>query len=235
MCTVLACLLVSVTNWTDPSADEILVGLAGNSAIRHRAVYSGSRQYCLYNHRFDKSAAVKVRMTAQPSTGKNFTVVSRSGSSRMIDIIETLLDSETETSRPDRAAGHEIGPANYHASLKGSETIAGHDCWVLAVKPKHASKYLIDGTVWVDKRTRALVRLEGHTASRVSFWIGTPHIVEEFAPVNGVWLPVHTVSKSQSALLGESELDIRYTEYDVKSATPVAATMVSQRNRPVRQ
>jgi hypothetical protein len=227
MCPVLACLLLSVANWQDPSADEILVALARNSAMRHQAAYTGSRQYSIQNHRFDKSAAVHVRITAQPSTGKKFQVVSRSGAGKLVDVIETLLTTEADASRPNRAADHEISPLNYGATLKGSETIAGRDCWVLCLKPKRSSKYLIEGTVWVDKRTRGLVRLEGTTASRVSFWVGSPHIVEDFAPVGGIWLPVHTVSRSQSALLGESELEIRYSEYSITPPGPI----LTERNK----
>jgi hypothetical protein len=73
----------------------------------------------------------------------------------------------------------------------------------------------VNGTAWVDKISNALVRLDGTTAASVSMWVGTPHIVEEFAPIGGIWLPSHTMSKSTSLFLGESDLEIRYLGYEV--------------------
>src|SRR5215472_12525653 len=217
MSPLVACLFLPILSGADPSAYEILAAVARNSAMRHQAVYSGVRQYSIHNLRFDKSASVEVRITAQPAKGKQFTIVSRSGCGKLIDVVETLISTEADAGRPNETRGHEICPSNYHASLTGSETVAGRDCWVLALKPKVRNKYLIDGTAWVDKSSCALVRLDGTTASRVSMWVGTPHIIEEFAPVGGIWLPRHTVSESRSVLLGVSQLDIRYTDYDVRA------------------
>ena len=77
----------------------------------------------------------------------------------------------------------------------------------------------MNGTARVDKASNALVRLDGTTAASVSVWVGTPHIIGDFAPLTGIWLPVHTMSKSTSLLLGESDLEIRYLDYEVKSET----------------
>jgi hypothetical protein len=213
-----------------PSVDEILAAVARTSMLRHEAEYSGVRQYSIHNVRFEKSALVTVQIAAKPKQGKQFTIVSRSGCGRLIDVVEKLLSSEAEASRPNNARGHEIGPANYYAFLKGAETVASRECWVLSLKPKMQNKYLIEGTAWVDKSNYALVRLEGKTASSVSLWVGTPHIVEDFAPVDGIWLPMHTVSRSRSALLGESSLDIRYSAYDVKAVvkSPEAAPLATR-------
>jgi hypothetical protein len=192
MIPLMACLTLTIMGSADPSADEILARLANTSAIRHQAVYSGLRQYSIHNLRFGKSASVQVRTTADPVTGKQFTILSRSASAKLIEVVESLLLSESNSSRPHNARGHQIGPANYNAILNGSETIADRDCWVLSLKPKQQSKYLLDGRAWVDKSTYAVVRLEGTTAARVSMWVGSPHIVEEFAPVDGIWFPVRT-------------------------------------------
>jgi hypothetical protein len=222
MSPIVAFAILPVLGGAGPTADEILASVAKSSAMRHQAVYSGSRQYSIQNLRFGKSASVKVHVTAQPSKGKQFTIVQRSGSTQLIDVVESLISSEAEASKPANAGGHAIGPSNYQATLNGSETMNGHDCWVLSLKPKEKNKYVLNGMAWVDKRSYALVRLEGTTAARVSFWVGSPHIVEEFSPVDGIWFPTRTWSKSHSAFLGVSELDIQYTEYDVKSAPKTA-------------
>jgi hypothetical protein len=213
-----AMLLVPVLVPAGPSAADILAAVARTSATRHTVAYSGWRQYSIHNLRFGKSASAKVRITSDPGQGKQFTIANQTGHSRLIGVIETLLSSEADASRPENAGRHEIGPANYTAALRGSETVAGRDCWVLAITPKSKNKYLLKGTAWVDKKTYALVRLDGVTASSVSMWVGAPHIVQDFAPVDGVWLPVHMVSNSSTFLLGDSGLDVRYTNYQVKSS-----------------
>jgi hypothetical protein len=100
--------------------------------------------------------------------------------------------------------------------LRGSDTTAGRDCWVLEVKPRAKSKYLISGTAWVDKSTFDVVRLDGVTAASLSIWVGTPHIVEDRSEVDGIWLPSRLKSRSSTFLTGESELEIAYTGYQVQ-------------------
>jgi MucB/RseB N-terminal domain len=213
-----ACLFMPILNAAGLSGDEILGAVVKTSTVGHSAVYSGRREYSIQNRRFGKSATAEVRISSRPGVGKQFTIIRRSGSPKLISVIEALLASEADASKPDKSRTHEIGASNYNASLLGTETVADRDCWILALRPKSKSKYLLKGTAWVDKSTGALVRLDGTTAANVSNWVGAPHIIEEFAPIGGVWLPVHTVSKSTSLLLGESELDIQYMDYDITCA-----------------
>jgi hypothetical protein len=210
-----ACLFISILEGAEPSGDQILATVAEVAATRHAAVYTGWRQYSIQNLRFGKTASLKVRIASRPGAGKQFTIVERSGSPKLINVIESLLASEADASKPGKDRTHEIGPSNYNASVLGTETVAGRDCWIVALKPKSKSKYLLKGTAWVDRKAGALVRLDGITAANVSMWVGAPHVIEDFAPIAGVWLPVHTVSRSSSLLLGESDLDIRYTDYNV--------------------
>lgn len=207
-------LLLASAGGTVPPSQEILAKVCDTTARRHAVTYSGMRQYTLHNMRFSKEATVSAKVTSRPGEGKHFTVVQRSGTDRLIKIIEKLIASETESSRPSQRE-HVIGPSNYDAVVRRSETIAGRDCYVLDVTPKEKSKYVIKGTMWVDKRTFGIVRLDGRVAESLSIWVGTPHVVEDFAQVSGIWLPAHTHSVSATFLLGESRLEIRYSDYQV--------------------
>ena len=139
----------------------------------------------------------------------------RSGTKRLVDIIEKLIATEAESSLPSRLGQDEIGPSSYDARVRGSEIVAGRDCHVLELKPKSRSKYLIGGTAWVDKNTFGIVRLDGTTSGSLSIWVGTPHVIQDFAQVGGIWLPTHMKSISSTLLLGESRFEIRYTDYQV--------------------
>ncbi len=208
------CILAAASGAT-PSGEEILARVADNSTKRHAVGYSGLRRYSLRNLRFLKEATVSVGVTYRPGEGKHFTILERSGSVKLTAIVERLLASEAEASRPTRLTDHQISPANYATRLRGMETTAGRLCYVIDLTPKYKSKYLIKGTVWVDHSSYGIVRLDGFTAASLSMWVGSPQVTEEFSEIAGLWLPTYTRSVSSGFLLGTSELEIRYTDYRI--------------------
>ena len=202
-----------------PVAADIMAHVAEASARRHLVSYSGTRTYSMNNLRFHREAKMVVRMTYRPGEGKRFTQVERSGSDILVDVIQKLIDTEVEASRPGQEAKSLISPANYEARLRGSATVEGRECWVLDLKPRVKSRFLIFGTAWVDKATYGLVRLDGTTAASLSMWVGSPHLVEDRADVDGIWVPVHMRSRSSTFLTGDSELVITYTGYQIHRGT----------------
>ena len=213
---LLCCLPVCplpTTHGIDPSSNDILARVADGVVKQRAAAYSVVREYRLRNFRFDKEATVTVQVSYRPDVGTQYTVLDRSGSTRLTEIIEKLLDSEADTSRPAKLSQYELSPINYQACLRGTEIVSGRACYVIDLVPKHKSKYLIRGTAWVDRNNFAVARLEGVTAASVSMWIGAPHIQVEFGEIHGIWLPTHTGAVSSGLFLGTSELEIEYMDY----------------------
>ena len=208
--------LLAATVGFAPSSEEILARVAATTGKRHSIDYSCLREYKLQNARYSKTAAVQVRMTHSAGEGKHFTVLASSGFAKLTAVVEKLLATETESSRAEGRAAHEIGPANYQGLARGMTTIAGRTCYVLDITPKYKSRYLIVGTLYVDAESFGIVRLEGSTSARVSMWVGSPHITEEFSEIAGVWLPSHIRSVSSNMLLGTTELEIHHSEYEIK-------------------
>ena len=213
------------------TAEEILSKITHASDQRHSVEYSCLRKYTLRNSRFGKQSSVSVRMTYRPGRGKDFTMEGRTGSETLNRVIDRLLDSESAESRPGSGGQHEIGPANYHADLLGTEIFDGRTCYVLALTPRDKSKYLIKGRVWVDAVTFEIARLEGQTAGSVSAWVGRPSVTEDFMHVAGIWVPARVRSASSSFLLGPSELDINYSDYQVIPSPAIAS--LSQNTEPI--
>jgi outer membrane lipoprotein-sorting protein len=60
---------------------------------------------------------------------------------------------------------------NYDFALLGRETIDGHDCYVLQLRPKRQTVELINGKAWVDAHDFALRRIAGVTAKSPSLWL----------------------------------------------------------------
>jgi hypothetical protein len=197
------------------SSDDILTKVADSSVERQSFAYSGLREYRLHNLRVNKEAKVLARVTYQPAEGQHFTILERSGSPMLAGILEKLVAYEADESRPTNRGSHAIGPSDYRGRLRGTEVQDGRVCYVMDITPKHNGKHLIKGTSWVDPGSYAVVRLDGRILASVSLWVGTPRIIEDFSEVAGLWLPSHTRAVASGLLLGTSELDIRYTDYQI--------------------
>jgi hypothetical protein len=200
-----------------PSGDEILARIDCENNRRHVQLkeYSGSRQYTLQNSRFGKQAAVVVLVSYRQLEGERYTVLTRSGSDRLSSIIDKVLASEAGASVPREDARHQINSANYRGRLLGTEVAAGRSCYVLDLAPKLKNRFLIVGKAWVDAGSYAVVRIEGQFAASFSILLGTPSISEEFVEVNGFWLPARVRSVTSSFLLGPTELDILFSNYQL--------------------
>jgi len=200
-----------------PSSDEILARVEIENHRRHDLLkeYLGSRQYTLLSRRFGSQAKVAVLMTYRQVEGERYTVVARSGSGRLNGIIDQVLASEAGASLPPENARHQLTSANYRARLLGTEVVAGRNCYVLELAPRIKSRFLIVGKAWVDTGSYGVVRIEGQFAASLSILVGTPRISEEFIEVHGFWLPEHVRSFTSSFWLGVSELDIRFSNYQL--------------------
>jgi hypothetical protein len=197
------------------SGDDILARVADNTSKRQTISYSGLRAYRLKNFRFEKEAVVVAQISYRPNIGKDFKILERSGNPRLSGIVEKLLASEAEASRPDMFAVYDFNTFNYKAMFRGIDSSRGRDCYVLDLTPRRRSRFLMKGALWVDRTSYGPVRLEGTTAASVSMWVGAPYIEQEFTNVDGLWLPIRTAATSSGMLLGTSHLEIRYSDYFV--------------------
>jgi hypothetical protein len=146
-------------------------------------------------------------------------VLTRSGSDKLNGIIDKVLASEVGASLLPENARHEITAANYRVRLVGTEMAAGRTCYVLDLAPRIKNRYLIVGKAWIDADRYAVVRIEGQFAASLSILLGAPHISEEFIDIGGFWLPAHVRSVTSSFLLGPTELDILFSDYQFAGAS----------------
>jgi hypothetical protein len=52
-----------------------------------------------------------------------------------------------------------------------------------------SDKYLFEGRVWIDVDDYAVVRIEGHPAKKLSFWIQRADFVRQYIKIGSFWLP----------------------------------------------
>jgi len=198
-----------------PTSSEILARVEVENTRRHIALkaFSGSRQYTLQNIRFGKQATVAVQINYRQVEGQRYTVVARSGSDRLNGIIDRVLSSEAGVSLPAENARHDITSANYRVRLLRVEVAAGRNCYVLELAPRIRSRFLIVGKAWIDSGSYSVVRIDGQFAASLSVLVGAPQFTEEFVEVHGFWMPEHVHSVSSGLLLGSTELDVLFSNY----------------------
>ena len=208
-----------------PSGDEILARMESADGRRHDLLkrYTGSRRYTLQNARFGKEAAVGIEMKYHEPDGERYRVLTQSGSDKLIGIINTVLASEARASVPPENARHQVSAANYRVRLLGTDVVEGRSCYILALTPRTKGRFLIVGRAWVDAESFGIVRIDGQFAASISLLVGAPRLREDFVEVNGFWLPGHVRSVTSSFLLGPTELEIVFSNYQVDSDSASAS------------
>ncbi len=215
---------------TPPAAEEIVTRMAAHDLARQASIegYAGMRRYVLENHKFHKRAEMLVQVQGDRDGTKHFEVVSEEGwGGARKHVFHKMLESETETSRPEIRANARLIPENYDFVLVGTELVAGRAAYVLEIRPKRNEKYLFQGRIWVDAEDYALVRAEGRPAKKPSFWTKSIHFVQIYQKCGSVWFPVSTQSVTEAHLFGTTDVSIEYFDYVPKMTNPSDTSVVS--------
>src|SRR5258708_23717266 len=171
--------------------------------------YAGTRRYVLENQHLHKRAEMLVQVQGDPDGTKHFEVVSEEGwKAAQKHVLRKMLESESDTSRPDICAKTKLNPENYDFEVIGTEPVADRTAYVLEIKPKRREKYLFRGRIWVDTEDYALVRADGNPAKTPSVWTKTVHFLQAYQKSEPFWFPLTTESVPHPPLFGTTNLSI---------------------------
>jgi hypothetical protein len=201
---------------TAPEAEEIVNRMAASDLHRQSSIegYAGMRRYVLENEKLQKHAEMTVRVKCDQDGTKHFEVVSEDGwKAAHKHVLQKMLESESDASRPGMRATARLVPANYDFALLGTQQVAGRSAYVLEVSPKRKEKYLFQGRIWVDAEDFALVRAEGSPAKNPSFWTKSTHFVQLYQKNGAQWFPVSTQSVTEARIFGSTNVNIDYFDY----------------------
>src|SRR6185369_5463696 len=101
-----------------------------------------------------------VRTTYRKETGKNYEILSQSGSSLWRnEVLKTLLENEQRMSQPGNVETALINSWNYDMKLNqnAAQMLNGRQCLVLDITPRRKSQFLFKGELWVDAHDYAIV------------------------------------------------------------------------------
>lgn len=223
---VSAGLAVVAFAWSAPTVpaqtdlSDIIAGLRRNDQFKRANLqdFSVVRHYTLKNSHMQLPAEMVVRFSFQQGVGKSYEILSTTNASGMSrKILDRIVESEVEASRPGSREESRMIPENYDFELLGEDVLGGRKCYVLQLHPRRKSRFLLQGKAWVDAECFALLKVEGHPAASLSFWVGKPLVTQEFQKYGDFWMSCHNHTSSESFMLGKSELTIDYSQYEVNT------------------
>ena len=156
------------------------------------------------------------RMEYHAPDKKTFVLQSEAGSVLVRRLaLGPLIASEIETTAGKQHHDSAIVPANYTLKPLGEQQVGPYHCFVVQAIPKRRDKYLFEGKVWIDDRDYAVVRIDGHPAKKLSFWIERVDFVRRYQKIGSFWLPQRDETFVQVRLYGKKALTIAHQNYVV--------------------
>ncbi|MFZ0337608.1 MAG: hypothetical protein WAL45_06215 [Terracidiphilus sp.] len=177
--------------------------------VEHYSVYRGGDE----TH---PVAEMTVRDHYQKGVGKDYTVLSQSGSGMILHFgLKPLIDNEKTINLPGNWEKSWFTSANYEMKLKpgGVQKLNGRNCYVLAITPRGEAPNLIIGTLWADAKDGSLVQIDGVASKSPSAFAGTTHIMRQYANIDGYSMAAHARAESNSMLFGQTVVTIDYGNY----------------------
>ena len=218
---------------------QVLAELAAHNEERRTALhdYTVLRTYQVIDLKGKVHAEEIGRMEFFSPDKKAFTVTSESGSGLVRHMaLNPLINSEIEAAAGKEHHDSAISADNYSLNLLGEQQLGPYRCFVAEAVPKRRDKYLFEGKVWIDVNDYSVVRIEGHPAKKLSFWIQHADFVRQYQKIDAFWLPEKDQTHVQVRMYGKKILNIEHRNYVVNAGqstnerSTVRETPVNQTN-----
>jgi hypothetical protein len=199
---------------------QVFAELAAHNEQRRSALhdYSVLRTYQVIDLKGEVHAEKVGRMDFLAPDKKTFTVNSEAGSGLVRHMaLNPLINSEIEAAAGKEHHDSAISADNYSLDLLGEQQVGPYRCFVAEVLPKRKDKYLFEGKLWIDVDDYSVVRIEGHPAKKLSFWIERADFVRQYQKIEGFWLPQKDQTLVQVRLYGKKILTIDHWAYVVNA------------------
>jgi hypothetical protein len=206
-----------------PDIDEtrLFTELLTHNELRNAALlgYTEQRTYEVTDTTGKVRAEESGQMEYRAPDRKTFVTTSESGSGLARRLaLKPLINSEIEAASGRQHHDRSITPANYTFELLGEQQVGSYHCFVVRAMPKRSDKYLFEGKVWIDTEDYAIVRIAGHPAKKLSFWIERADFVREYQKIDGFWLPQRDETFVKIRMYGHKVLTIDHQNYTVAGA-----------------
>src|SRR5467141_3051597 len=218
-----------------PDIDEskLFTELLAHNELRNAALlgYTEQRTYEVTDTTGKVRTQESGQMEYRAPDKKTFVTTSESGSGLVRRLaLNPLIASEIEAASGKQHHDSSVTPTNYTFELLGEQQVGPYRCFVVRAVPKRPDKYLFEGKVWIDTQDFAVVRIAGHPAKKLSFWIERADFVREYQKIDGFWLPQKDETFVQVRLYGKKALTIDHQDYKVNHAASQDGPVQSVQN-----
>lgn len=197
--------------------------------------YLVTREYRLLDTRNSRvSSQVVAQIQYLPPARKTYVIRTRTGSGRGEQVVKRILDHESEmTRRNSHASAAALNQDNYTFTYLGTDTVDGHECHVLGLRPRRKETELIAGRSWVDNNTFMVRRIDGDMAKTPSWMLKKVHVRLDFADVSGTWLQTGMEAVADVRFVGSQTLQSKTLDY--RATSEVAVQTQPKRPKPLRR
>jgi len=200
------------------TSEELFAKLLEHNHLRDLRLqqYSSVRTYQARNSKGKVHAQETVVVNYQAPGTRTFKTTSEEGSWVIRNLVfKRLMESESDADVGRQHRDSSIRPNNYTFRLIGEQDIGPYHCIVAEAVPKRQDKYLFEGRIWIDAQDFAVVRIAGHPARRLSFWINRADFVRQYQKIGEFWLPCRDETFVDVKLYGKKILTIDHREYTI--------------------
>jgi hypothetical protein len=199
------------------TAETLLAKVAEQDRLRDVCLqrYSVTRTYLVKNDEGKLRAEALVWLQYRAPGSKEFKILSETGPQVICKLLNSLLEMEVETALGRGRDDSSITPANYTFEIEGGADVDGYHCFVVQATPKRRDKCLFEGTIWINAKDFAIVKIAGQPAKSPSFWIKRTDFIRRYQKIGECWLPWKDETVSQVRLFGRNTLTIDHNHYHV--------------------
>jgi hypothetical protein len=210
------------------TATQIFDELLAHNALRTATLvnYTAFRTYQVVDLKGKVHAEEIGQMEYRAPDRKTFLVTSEKGSVLVRRLaLNSLIASEIETTAGKQHYDSAISPTNYTLEPLGEQQVGPYHCFVAQAVPKRRDKYLFEGKVWIDAEDYAVVRIEGHPAKKLSFWIQRADFVRQYQKIGDFWLPQRDMTFVDVRLYGKKVMTIDHHDYIVNRSVTTEGSL----------
>jgi len=212
------------------SGDRIFADLVKHNELRSAGLreYSAVRTYAVTDLNGKVHAKEIVQMEYIAPDKKKFVTVTEEGSGVIRNLVlKRLMESEMSAAAGKERHDSSITPANYTFRVLNEDDLDNHHCFVVEAIPKRNDKYLFEGKIWIDSSEFAIVKIAGHPARKLSFWITRADFVRHYEKIGDFWLPTSDETFVDVRFYGKKILSI---EHHINSVNGVTSSAWAEQN-----
>jgi hypothetical protein len=184
--------------------------------------YRALRKLSASNKRYNVSGWLHVRTEFDVERGFRYEILAEGGSGAIRNrVLRKVLEREKRAREASQAARAWLTAENYQF---GEAAVEEDGLVRIAVSARRKEELLVNGSIVVTSPDAELVRIEGRLARNPSVWTRRVDIVRRYGVVNGVRVPLETLSTAQIMLVGTSSFTMCY-DYEMVNGTAVESRM----------